>query len=148
MAGKDSKLSVLQTEHTHEHHHAGAHHVLDWTGVIISGLCAIHCIALPFLFVILPALSSTILGDEFVEMLVLMCSVSIAGISLFWGLRKHRSAAPFKVAALGALLFTTALSLEHGLLHSLLLGGGGICLAFAHYQNLQLCRPCKFCEKP
>lgn len=65
---------------------------LDGLGVAVSGLCLIHCLALPILLALLPALS-WLAPDEHIHQLLTVAAIPVALMALIPGYRLHRSLA-------------------------------------------------------
>ena len=127
---------------------------IDVIGASASIICAIHCIALPFLLATLPVLGLGFLLNETLEKGLVVVSILIAGLSLLWGVRLHGRwrAIPFYV--LGALLlvlgmFVMAHEHHHVQEHPLglvVLLTGAISMASSHLINRRLCRSCPRCQ--
>ena len=80
----------------------------DWLGMIASIGCAIHCAAMPFVFVYLPALGLSFLADEaFHQWMVGVC-FAIALTAFVPGWRKHGRILPVVVGSLGLALISIA----------------------------------------
>jgi hypothetical protein len=77
-----------------------------------------------------------------------MLSILLAALALTRGCRRHRSAQPVLVAALGfAALIGAESVLEISLLGSVVLSGsGGLLVAGAHLLNRSLCLSCRACR--
>ena len=106
----------------------------DRLGIALSGLCALHCLALPFAVTLVPVLASsalgTLAGAEWFHAALLVPVTLVSGTVL--GRRALKSAwlAALLVSALFAM--TGALFVgEEWLEKALTLGGAGL-LMFAH----------------
>ena len=55
---------------------------LDKYAISVSAMCAVHCLSLPLMLVIFPALGQTILGQELFHVLLLWLVVPLSLISL------------------------------------------------------------------
>src|SRR5579871_5931356 len=63
---------------------------IDALGACVSGLCLVHCTAMPLLLAFSPTLAHLIPGDEWLHG-VFACLVVGAGLpSFFMGFRRHR----------------------------------------------------------
>lgn len=123
--------------------------ILDKFAVSTSALCAIHCLFLPVILSVFPALGTTIFGQESFHMLLLVLVIPLSLVALVIGCRQHKSR--FVAAAgfigLSILIFTAAYG--HDLLGhdgeriATLVGVSFI--AAAHLLNYKLCRRVK-CE--
>ena len=113
---------------------------LDVTAVTLSGLCLLHCLALPFIVAGLPFLSS-ISGDHFhAEMLWIVLPISLVALGL--GFHKHHDWRVWSIGIPGMLLLIfggTFAHAQYGLsadrTFTLL---GAITLAVAHFINSRL----------
>lgn len=115
---------------------------IDWlerAAVGASALCLIHCIGLPLLLAILPALSSLLAVPESFHVWVLAFAVPSSTLSLFTGGHHHRRAYPLMIGAAGLVLLATgALSLLGGRWETPVTIMGSLCLAYAHIANWRL----------
>ena len=64
--------------------------VLDKLAVTTSSVCAIHCLALPVMLTIFPALGNSFFGDEHFHEMLLLAVVPMSMISLTIGCKKHK----------------------------------------------------------
>ncbi len=111
---------------------------LDFIGIFMSLLCAIHCLALPFLLTAGVLSGLFWLKNTLVEWSFISLSIMIAGFSLFWSfLRQHRRSEPLWIAGIGCTLLVMSRVVE-GFNEHLLTGLGGILIAAAHFINWQL----------
>lgn len=108
-------------------------HIIDKLGIITSGLCAIHCIALPLL------LSFGIIGgfnDGFhdtTELVVIIVSTILALWSIYNGLNGHGRLLPQLFIALGATIILIG-ALTHFYSHAFM-AFGGLLLVVGHWRN-------------
>ena len=82
--------------------------VLDRIGISASVLCAIHCMAAPFLLLLLPAAGS-VWSHPAVHWVLAVLVVPLALWVLFKGYTKHRNKVTFVAASAGALLILAGL---------------------------------------
>lgn len=88
---------------------AGDHRsVLDRIGISASVLCAVHCMAAPFLLLLLPAAGS-VWSHPAVHWVLAVLVVPLALWVLFKGYVKHRNKITLVAASLGALLILAGL---------------------------------------
>lgn len=116
---------------------------IDKFGMWASGICGIHCIVFPFLFVFFPML--TFLHSEVFEMSFLALSLVIAFFAMLQGYVYHKKAIPAIVAAIGFAIFIGAHKFWGEHLGLLLVGVG--CIWIAHYINHQFTHSCKLDHK-
>jgi hypothetical protein len=116
---------------------------LDVLAVLLSGLCLVHCLALPALAAFLPFLGAEFLADERMHLWLLVAVVPTSVFALGMGYRWHRHRG---VAALGLLalipIVVAALGRNFGNMSEsgdrLLTVSGGVVLACAHLRNYSL----------
>jgi hypothetical protein len=119
--------------------------VLDRAAVMLSGLCLLHCLALPFLLVSLPALSALSEGHLHAQMLIVAIPVSV--IALCFGFRRHGSRSVLAFGVLGMLLLVVGGTVAHSyygiVADRTLTISGALVLAVTHYFNSRLVRHCR-----
>lgn len=110
---------------------------LDRAGVVLSGLCAIHCVLSVALVSLLGLGGQWLLAPEIHEIgLALAILVGIATLGL--GVRRHGRPGPLAIGACGIALMAGALAVGHGLPEALLTISGVGLVAVAHIRNLRL----------
>ncbi len=126
---------------------------LDRLGLSASTLCAIHCLTLPLLLSVVPAVGLGFLVDSAFESGMIAATIVIALASLGSSWRLHRRWNALMIMTSGALLLLfnfygheshTPLIEE---LHPWIAGLGGLLIASAHWINIRLCRACLQCNK-
>ncbi|MFC3123331.1 MerC domain-containing protein [Agaribacter flavus] len=119
---------------------------LDKLGVWISGLCAVHCLALPLLLPIAPVIASSFFAEHWFERVILSLSVVIGFAAMFIGFHQyHRQLYPLYSLAAGALIYWNKDALGHELEPFTVTVGAALIIG-AHVLNLRLCRQCKGCK--
>ena len=122
---------------------------LDTLGACVSGLCLVHCVALPLIFAFAPALAHLIPGDEAVHRILAFLVVGAGLPSFLGGVRKHGQrrvlVAGFAGIAiiLGALAFGDRFSSHAAEISVTMLGS--LLLTSAHLANRTFCRRCNHC---
>lgn len=128
--------------------------VVDRLGISASTLCAIHCLALPLLISILPAIGLGFFVETPFEGVMIATSITIAAISLGSSWRLHRRWNALMMMTSGALLliFNFLGHESHApvieTLHPWIAGLAGLMIASAHWINLRICRSCTACDVP
>jgi hypothetical protein len=135
--------------------------LLDFTGVFLSILCAIHCTLGPLLILFLPALGG-IFGSELFHLGVFFAIVPIAGMTFIRCYKKHKSKETLILAMIAIALLLTGLVTEHthalmdligangghhhhhhdhahGLLEHGFTLAGSFCIVIAHIMNIKHC---------
>jgi len=92
---------------------------LDKTGIILSGLCALHCVATILIVSGLGVGGQFFLAEEW-HHFGLLAAVLIAAVAIGWGALKHRRREPFVVAMMGLTFMGGALASPHGMQEAVL----------------------------
>ncbi len=116
---------------------------LDFLGFSASMLCAVHCLALPFI-VTFGALSGlSWMENHAIESCFIFFSILFASLSLIQGYRKqHQQLDAIYVVAIGFLVILASRFVD-GNLHVVLAGIGGCAVALAHLINWRLLKAIK-----
>ena len=128
--------------------------LLDRFAILLSGICAIHCIALPIVAGLLPLLATTFhhgheLHEFWFHQFILYFIVPVSIIALISGYRVHGRLIPILISFVGlAILTGTALFIDQLIAHHiighdgemLLTVTGGVIHAIGHILNLQATR--------
>ena len=118
--------------------------VLDKFAISTSTVCAIHCLVLPVMIGVFPALGVTIIGDEKFHEILLWAVIPMTIISLSLGCNKHKDVTPALTGCVGlAVIIFTAIMGHRELSESLeilLTIMGAVIITFAHLMNFKLCR--------
>jgi hypothetical protein len=119
--------------------------MLDRVAVTLSALCLVHCLALPFLLVALPALSAFSEGHLHAQMLIIALPVS--AVALAFGFRRHANRYILACGILGMLLLVIGGTVAHdyyGLVADRAFSiTGALVLGVTHYYNSRLVRACR-----
>lgn len=125
------------------------HAVSDQVAIGLSLLCAIHCLALPTLLVLLPSLVSLQLDNEAFHTWMVYAVMPISIYALTLGCSKHQRYRVLAFGVTGLALLVSALLLEESVGE---LGEKGLTLlgasliAWGHYSNFRLCRQHEDCD--
>ena len=109
---------------------------LDRAGMILSSLCAVHCV-LGIVIVAGLGLGGGILLDPAIHRIGLLLATIIAGVAIGIGALQHRRAAPFVVAMTGLTFMGGGLAVEHGIQEAVLTVIGVTLVAAGHLLNLR-----------
>ncbi|MCW5620132.1 MAG: MerC domain-containing protein [Burkholderiales bacterium] len=115
--------------------------LLDMFGLCLSGLCLVHCIALPLVLIVLPAMAIFGHGAHHhgLHLALALVLVPIAFAALLPGYWRHRRAAVLAGGALGvtAILLGALQEAQFGETAATALTiTGSVCLIYAHSINL------------
>lgn len=107
----------------------------DRAGVVLSGLCLVHCLAS---IAVLSAFGfgGELLAPEFHKW-GLAIALVIAAVAIGWGAIEHRRAVPFVVAMMGLTFMGGALAAPHGLYEAVLTIIGVALVSIGHILNLR-----------
>lgn len=109
---------------------------LDRTGIIISSLCVIHCLA-TILVVSALGLGGQLLLSPAIHRFGLLIALIVAAVAIGWGALRHRRAAPFVVAMMGLSFMGGALAVPHGAKEAILTIIGVALVSLGHILNLR-----------
>jgi hypothetical protein len=116
----------------------------DRAAIVVSALCAVHCLLAPVLLILLPILSSTLVGDERFHAMLLWLIVPTSCAALLLGCHRHkdRTVMMLGILGIGALVlisrFGHDLLGEAGERFATVLAAGALCAG--HLRNYRLCR--------
>ena len=109
---------------------------LDRAGMVLSSLCAVHCV-LGIVIVAGLGLGGGLLLDPVIHRVGLLFATIIAGVAIGIGAVQHRRAAPFVVAMTGLSFMGGGLAVEHGIEEAVLTIIGVSLVAAGHVLNLR-----------
>ena len=109
---------------------------LDGLGMMLSGLCAAHCLLGLLLVTVLGLGGSILLAPEIHE-IGLALAVVIGALTLGLGALRHGRTGPLLIGVLGVALMGAALATGHGPAEPVLTIAGVALVAFAHVRNLR-----------
>lgn len=121
---------------------------LDKAAVALSGLCLVHCLALPLMIALFPVFGFTVVEHTTFHQIILIVVVPTTVLALGAGYRSHRRWSVPILGALGIAALVIAAFAVHAVATELLERGvtiaGGLFIAAAHIQNFRLTRaqPC------
>jgi hypothetical protein len=109
---------------------------LDRVGMMLSCLCAVHCV-LGLVIVVGLGLGGGLLLDPAIHRWGLLMATIIAGVAIGFGALQHRRAAPFVVAMTGLSFMGGGLAVEHGVEEAVLTIIGVALVSLGHVLNLR-----------
>jgi len=123
---------------------------LDKTAIVFSTLCVLHCLALPLLMVLLPALAILPLNQEMFHLGMVMCVLPTSIYAITLGCKKHKKLSVAYTAGLGLIALVAAVVFGEGHLgeigEKLLTTFGAVIIASAHLKNYKLCQQSNSCS--
>lgn len=109
---------------------------LDRAGVLLSGLCALHCI-LGIVLVSVLGLGGQVLLAPAIHEIGLALAIAVGAVTLGLGAARHGQTGPLVIGACGIGLMSAALFVGHGLPEAVLTICGVALVAAAHIRNLR-----------
>jgi len=109
---------------------------LDRVGVLLSGLCALHCLA-GVLLVAGLGLGGEVLLAPVIHRVGLALAVAVGSVTLVMGVARHGDPQPLQVGAAGIAFMAFALFVGHGTVEAVLTIVGVAMLGWAHLRNLR-----------
>lgn len=109
---------------------------LDGVGVLLSGLCAVHCV-LGLIFVTVLGLGGEVLLSPSIHRVGLAFAVAIGAFTLGLSAIRHGRRGPLIIGAAGITLMTAGLFVSHGANEAFLTIPGVLLVATAHIRNLR-----------
>lgn len=116
----------------------------DRISVFLSGLCVVHCAALPVLLVAAPLTSGLFGAETHFHLAMLAMIAPITLFALASGYQHHRDNGIVATGAVGIVLLIVGASYAHAhlgtLVEALITVAGSAALAVAHINNMRRCR--------
>lgn len=136
----------LHTKHAHNHAHKHAVSKWDIWGMIISGLCIVHCMAVPLVLLLAPTIAAQFFpSEDWTHVILLAFILGVAGISFVSGYRVHGQWRPVAWLVAGLSLVVYATFFAHKQLghyfEPIFAIAGSACLIRAHILNHH-CKKC------
>jgi hypothetical protein len=109
---------------------------LDGAGILLSGLCAVHCL-LGIVLVSVLGLGGEALFSPSIHRTGLALAVLVGVVTLGLGALRHGQFAPMAIGGCGIALMAAGLVVPHGPFEALLTIAGVALVATAHIWNLR-----------
>ena len=109
---------------------------LDRMGMVLSCLCAVHCVA-SIAVVAALGIGGSLLLDPAIHRVGLALAMLVAGVAIGLGALRHGRRAPFVTAMTGLSFMGGALAVPHGAEEAVLTIIGVSLVAFAHLLNVR-----------
>ncbi len=112
---------------------------LDGAGVVLSGLCAVHCL-LSIVLVSVLGLGGQLLLAPAIHEVGLALAIGVGAVTLGLGALRHGLPGPLFIGLVGICLMSAALLVGHGPREAMLTIAGVALVATAHIKNLRHAR--------
>jgi hypothetical protein len=118
--------------------------LLDRIAVVLSSICMLHCLALPFLLTIVPITQGAFMDEQLFHLVMLVLILPVSLIALTIGCRQHKDRLTIVLGSIGIVILAFTAFFGHdwfGLAgERVVTSFGGLILAGAHIQNYRICR--------
>lgn len=125
--------------------------IADKTAVSLSLLCAIHCLAMPLLVVLMPAIAGMFIADEVFHIWLAFAVIPVSVYALTMGCKKHKRYQLLIIGGIGVAILLSAPIVGHDFLgetwEKILTAIGAVIIAFAHVLNFRECKRHVQCEQ-
>src|SRR3990167_5419354 len=109
---------------------------LDLTGIVLGGLCLVHCLA-TILVVSALGLGGQLLLSPEIHRFGLLLALIVAAVAIGGSALRHRRAEPFVTAMMGLSFMGGALAVPHGPKEAILTIIGVALVSLGHVLNLR-----------
>jgi hypothetical protein len=120
---------------------------IDKVAIGLSTACAVHCLLLPIFLILLPALGTSVFGDEIFHQWLLIAVIPTSLIALTMGCRQHKNLSVMIFGLLGLAILIATVFFGHDLLgeagEKIASVLGAAFIALGHIKNSSLCKDCR-----
>ena len=123
--------------------------VTDKLAITLSIACAIHCLALPLILLLLPSFLVLQLNNEAFHTWMVIIVLPTSVYALFMGCKQHKRYKLLFIGFLGLTLLVLALWIGNEYWEKVFTLVGSAVIASGHYWNYRLCQQhpiCQSCE--
>lgn len=121
--------------------------VTDKLAITLSIACAIHCLALPLILLLLPSFVALQLNYEAFHTWMVIIVLPTSVYALFMGCKQHKRYKLLFIGFLGLILLVLALSIGNEYWEKVLTLVGSSVIAGGHYWNYRLCQQYPLCHR-
>ncbi|MDX2369102.1 MAG: MerC domain-containing protein [Colwellia sp.] len=121
--------------------------VTDKLAITLSIACAIHCLALPLILLLLPSFVALQLNYEAFHTWMVIIVLPTSVYALFMGCKQHKRYKSLFIGFLGLILLVLALSIGNEYWEKVLTLVGSSVIAGGHYWNYRLCQQYPLCHR-
>ncbi|WP_076419254.1 MerC domain-containing protein [Colwellia sp. UCD-KL20] len=123
--------------------------LIDKLAISISIACAIHCLVMPIVLLLLPAFAVLPLNNEAFHLWMVIIIIPTSIYALFMGCKQHKRFRLLLIGAIGLVFLTSALLIGDEVWEKVLTLLGSFTIASGHFVNYRLCQKsnnCNTCE--
>jgi len=117
---------------------------MDKSAMGLSFLCLVHCLLVPAIVLVLPALLAAPLQDERFHQILLFVIIPLSAIALFLGCKKHKSWSIFAWGIVGLAILLVGGLFAHDLVGEIgervLTVAGSLIMMASHFTNYRNCQ--------
>ena len=117
---------------------------LDLTAIILSALCALHCLFIPLALLFVPSLAAYFFAQEAFHQILLFFIIPISIIAMFLGCRKHKKYNIFLYGIIGIVFLLISAFWGHDLFGEsgeiILTIFGSSIISVGHFKNQRHCK--------
>jgi hypothetical protein len=121
--------------------------VTDKMAITLSIACAIHCLALPLLLLLLPSFMVLQLNNEAFHTWMVIIVLPTSVYALFMGCKQHKRYRLLFIGFLGLILLVLAVWISNEFWEKALTLVGSTVIAGGHYWNYRLCQQHTLCHR-
>ncbi|AAZ27792.1 MULTISPECIES: MerC domain-containing protein [Colwellia] len=121
--------------------------VTDKMAITLSIACAIHCLALPLLLLLLPSFMVLQLNNEAFHTWMVIIVLPTSVYALFMGCKQHKRYRLLFIGFLGLILLVLAVWIGNEFWEKALTLVGSTVIAGGHYWNYRLCQQHTLCHR-
>ncbi len=118
--------------------------IADKSAIVLSVLCALHCLLLPVAIILYPHSVTFLPDDELFHFSILLIVIPISIFALYKGAQIHSSSFVFIVGLSGLATLILALFFGHSILgaygEKIFTLIGSLIVIYAHFRNFLICR--------
>jgi hypothetical protein len=121
--------------------------VTDKLAIMLSIACAIHCLALPLILLLLPSFAVLTLNNEAFHLWMVLIVLPTSVYALFMGCKQHKRYRLLFIGFCGLVLLVLAILLGNEFWEKVLTLLGTVIIASGHYWNYRLCQQDRLCYR-
>ncbi|MBA6231908.1 MULTISPECIES: MerC domain-containing protein [unclassified Colwellia] len=121
--------------------------ITDKMAITLSVACAIHCLVMPLLLLLLPNFVVLQLNNEAYHTAMVLIVLPTSVFALFMGCKQHKRYRLLFIGFVGLIFLVLAISLGNEFWEKVLTLMGSAVIAGGHYWNYRLCQQHTLCHR-